>query len=278
MKNAHQWIATAFCAASLLASPGAHAGLLDMLFSGKANDASAAEGRQRTTWDIRDFSSIQLVNREAGAPANRHPAMLDARTLRQLLESVRLPGTKEAQPLMTPLEAEQLSEPLSEALASATPGQDVLVVSSERRIKNSIEPPMAITARIFVDASGLQLVLRDARFNFYDKWRGTGVTPDFQYGSRNSTGSAQLQSALGTNHRSDWLTFPLTAGMTAAIAPSAVKAIVRAPEARPAPVQRDAAFYDAQELRLQSLKRLREKDLITDQEYQQKRQDILKDM
>ena len=115
-------------------------------------------------------------------------------------------------------------------------------------------------------------MVRDARFNFYDNWRGTGVTPTFRYGSRNSVGSAQLQSVLATSHRADWLTFPLTASMASAIAPTLVKAVA------PAPIQRNAAFLDAQELRLQKLKNLREKDLITDPEYQQKRQDILKDM
>ena len=178
---------------------------------------------------------------------------------------------------MTGSEADQLAEPLSQALASATSGQDVLLVSSERRVRNSIEPPTAVTARIFVNAEGLQLVVRDARYNFYDTWRGTGVTPTFRYGSRNSAGSAQLQSVLATSQRADWLTFPLTAGMTSAIAPTLVKSAASTPPTS-APLQRNAAFYDAQELRLQKLKSLREKDLITDQEYQQKRQEILKDM
>lgn len=276
MRKAKQWIATAVCAASLVAASGAHAGLFDGLFGGsKAGDASQSD--QRTVWNIHDFSSIQLVPREAGAPDNRHPAVLDTRTLQQLLESVRISGAKGPVELMTGSEADQLAEPLSQALASATSGQDVLLVSSERRVRNSIEPPTAVTARIFVNAEGLQLVVRDARYNFYDTWRGTGVTPTFRYGSRNSAGSAQLQSVLATSQRADWLTFPLTAGMTSAIAPTLVKSAASAPPTS-APLQRNAAFYDAQELRLQKLKSLREKDLITDQEYQQKRQEILKDM
>jgi hypothetical protein len=271
MKKAKQWIATAVCSASLVAAPGAYAGVLDGLFGGsKAGDASLLD--PRTVWNIHDFSSIQLVPREEGAPDNRHPAVIDARTLQQLLESVRIPGAKGPVELVMGSEAEQLAEPLSQALASATPGQDVLLVSSERRIRNAIEPPTSVTARIFVNPEGLQLVVRDARFPFYDNWRGTGVTPTFRYGSRNSVGSAQLQSVLGIGQRADWLSFPLTVDRVSAIAPTLVKAVA------PAPVQRNAAFFDTQELRLQKLKSLREKDLITDQEYQQKRQDILKDM
>ncbi|WP_367848297.1 SHOCT domain-containing protein [Rhodoferax sp. WC2427] len=274
MRNPHPWITTAVCAASLLLVPTAHAGLFDGLFgTSKAGDAS-----QRTSWEIHDFSSVQLAPREAGTADNRHPALIAARTLEQLLSSVRTTVGKVSQPLMTPYEAEQVSEPLAQALASATPGQDVLLLSSERRVKNSIEPPMAVTARVFVNADGLQLVVRDARFDFYDKWRGTGITPSFGYGSRSTAGSAQLQSNLGTNPRADWLAFPLTAAMAPALVPAPVPTPARASVAAPLPVQRDAAFYDAQELRLQKLKSLREKDLITDQEYQQKRQEILKDM
>ncbi|BDT70026.1 hypothetical protein os1_42180 [Comamonadaceae bacterium OS-1] len=272
MRKPHPWIATAVCAASLLLAPSAHAGLFDGLLGG----STAGDASQRSTWNIHDFSSVQLVPREAGATENRHPAAIAARTLEQLLASVRIPGGKEPQPLVTALEAEQLSDALSQALASATPGQDVVWVSSERRIPNSIEPPMAVTARLFTNADGLQLVVRHARFDFYNQWRGTGITPTFTYGSRTAAGTAQLQSGLATNIRADWLVFPLTAAMAPALMPKPAPA--RAAVAAPAPVQRDAAFFNAQELRLQKLKSLREKDLITEQEYQQKRQEILKEM
>jgi ABC-type phosphonate transport system ATPase subunit len=38
---------------------------------------------------------------------------------------------------------------------------------------------------------------------------------------------------------------------------------------------RDAAFFEEQELRLRTLKRLRDNGLITEEEYQQKRREVL---
>jgi hypothetical protein len=67
---------------------------------------------------------------------------------------------------------------------------------------------------------------------------------------------------------------PAAATVPAAVLPAA------APTARPAPAAdsgkpKDAAFFEEQELRLRTLKRLRDSGLITEQEYQQKRKDVL---
>ncbi len=47
--------------------------------------------------------------------------------------------------------------------------------------------------------------------------------------------------------------------------------------ARPAPARpaRDAAFYEEQEQRLRALQRLRERNVITEEEYQRKRKEIV---
>jgi hypothetical protein len=72
---------------------------------------------------------------------------------------------------------------------------------------------------------------------------------------------------------------PPAAPAPAAVAPAAVApAAVAAPAAAtPATVQRprDAAFFEEQENRLRTLKRLRDGGLITEEEYQQKRREIL---
>lgn len=59
--------------------------------------------------------------------------------------------------------------------------------------------------------------------------------------------------------------------------PSAAPAAPAAPATAPAAAQRprDAAFFEEQELRLRTLKRLRDSGLITEQEYQQKRKEVL---
>ncbi|WP_394788038.1 hypothetical protein [Rhodoferax sp.] len=285
MRQAHHWISTAVCAGALLAGPGAHAGVFDYLFGSSANKAEAGktDGGRRLVWKISDFSSVQLVPRESGSPENRQPSAIAAETLQLLLGTVRIPAPKNTtQPLFTAYEVQQLAEPLAQALEGAEPGDDVLLLSTERRNGNLLEPPKAVTARVFVNTDGLQLLVHDTRFDFYDRWRGTGIAPSFSFGSRNNAASVQLQSVLATSRRADWLAFPLTAGLTSAIAPTLKPAAARAPEAAPAapppPPKRDAAFYDEQEQRLQFIKRMRDKDLISEPEYQQKRQEILKDM
>ena len=152
------------------------------------------------------------------------------------------------------------------------------------------EAPKAVTIRLFVTAEGLQLLVNDARFDFYDRWRGTGATPEFHFGSRASTGTVAVQSPVATSRRAGWLTFPLTPARTLAAVPVApaftpassvasesvpARAASYAPVAIPALVKRDAAFYDEQELRLLAIQKLRDKALMTEAEYQQKRKDIL---
>jgi hypothetical protein len=90
-----------------------------------------------------------------------------------------------------------------------------------------------------------------------------------------------------------------TAASTAPVAPSAPSATAGAPAApaaaataapaaagtaaapkaaapsTPARTARDAAFYEEQELRLRSLQRLRERGLLTEEEYQRKRREII---
>ncbi|MBI3154087.1 MAG: SHOCT domain-containing protein, partial [Burkholderiales bacterium] len=45
--------------------------------------------------------------------------------------------------------------------------------------------------------------------------------------------------------------------------------------AAPTRAARDAAFFEEQELRLRSLQRLRERGLLTEEEYQRKRREII---
>jgi pyruvate/2-oxoglutarate dehydrogenase complex dihydrolipoamide acyltransferase (E2) component len=104
----------------------------------------------------------------------------------------------------------------------------------------------------------------------------------------------------GISRRADWVALPLAAiagaataatpAPTKAPAPAAVTAAHMAPAApaaapapasmdKPAPAAapraRDAAFADEIEQRLIILKRLRDKGLISEEEYQQKRKEVL---
>jgi hypothetical protein len=113
----------------------------------------------------------------------------------------------------------------------------------------------------------LQLIVHDARLEFYGIYRGTHVAPRFTFGSRDTGSAVVLQSSAAEARRADWLSIPVSAGV-----PTAAPAAAAAPMPRSASAASDAADI---ERRLETLKRLRERNLITEEEYQQKRKSIL---
>lgn len=287
------WAKTLVCGGALWLAPAAHAaGWLDALFGkGGAPTEAAKAGPGQRVWAIHEFTTLALVPREAGSAPNRQPVQLTPEALRQLLARVQFVGRSGAQPLFAADELAELAAPLAQALERAGPGDDVLLLSSSRREGGVLVAPTAITARLFVQgepgqgAQGqgetLQLIVHDARLEFYDQYRGTNIAPRFVFGSRGSAGTVSLRSAGASNARADWLALPLqtTAGapaVPAAMTPAPLAAPAAAPVATPSPRKPlDAAGADDIERRLETLKRLREKNLISEEEYQLKRREIL---
>lgn len=273
-----------------LAGPGlpAHAGVLDKLFGQSASTgAVAAASPGQRLWTPHEFTRLERVPAEPGAAPNQQPVQVPAETLRQLLLQVETTVGGARVPLFAPDEVGELVGPLVQALGVAGPGDDLLLLSSDRRESGILGSPKAVTARLFVQDGSLQMIVHDARFDFYDQYRGTYVKPTFVYGSRNGPSGATIQSASATSRRADWLALPLTGAAAAAapVAPAAATAPAAMPAARPpvapaeaAPAPRkplDAAGADEIERRLETLKRLRDKNLITEDEYRQKRREIL---
>jgi hypothetical protein len=254
---------------------------MDSLLGNSTAAQSSSDEATRKVWPLGEFSFVRLQPEEADTPPNRHPAEVSEALVEKLLSSVRIPkGPKDkdaTEPLFSPAEAWILAPAISEALAAANPGEDVLVQSSARRAVNSIEAPTVATARIFVTQDGLQLLVYATRFDYYDRWRGAAKVPDFPVASRKATGATLLQSPLAKNQAASWLVFPLSSDLkTATLAPVPKAATVSTSIAAPAPPKpRDAAFFNEQAQRLNGLKDLREKSLITEAEYQQKRSEIL---
>ncbi len=243
------WLRTAFLFASLIA----------LLAPAVAADAP------RRVWQIGEFTSVQRVPREAGSEPNQHPRVLAPEQLRSLLASVRVLIKGKAQPLFVSDEIGDLIEPLAQALAAADPGDDLLLLSATRRGDNVLAPATGLTARLFVQADQLHLIVHDARLEFMGAWIGTRIPHKFSYGTRSQASDVVLQSATGQTRRSDWQALPLGAASAASgSAPAA-----------PAAPARDNGFYQEQEQRLRGLKRLLEQGLVSEAEYQQKRREIL---
>lgn len=303
MTSAPRWLAPAIlCAGATLAAPSAHAAWTDFLFGSKnAPSDRPAASADRRIWRIGEFTAIQLVEREAGAPLNQHPARVQPEALRQLLAPVRLVAARGTQPLFANDELSELIEPLSEALAVARTGDDLLLLSTHRRGEGVLLAPLGLTARLFVNGDALHLIVDDARRDFVNAYIGSRITPTFTFGSRAKPGRASLQDPGATQRRADWLEIPVSRVAAPAIAPAPVilpgapapvalpvapapgvppqlapKAPAAAPPAAAAP--RPAVSADEVEQRLLTLKRLRERGLISEDEYQQKRREILQSL
>ena len=292
------------CVWLLCASVPAHPAVLDFLFGKKAADAEAPLDPKQRSWRLGEFTTVELVPREPDGADNQHPAQWPAEALRQQLALVRADLRGEPQPLFAADELGALAGPLSQALALAKPGDDVLLLSAHRRGSGILIAPFGITARLFVQDGNLQLIVHDARLDFVDTYIGTRVPPRFTFGSRVKAGQAALQSTAAVSRRADWLSIP--AGPTAAAAanvtpatPSTPAVTLQAPvpaapvpasaapmaTTKPAPAPlpspapalrpRDPGFAQEIEQRLLTLKRLLDKRLISEEEYQQKRKEVL---
>ncbi len=252
----------------------------------------------RQLWRISDYTTVELVAREAGAPDNQHPMAIEPNTLHAWLQQVQLLRGGAAKPLFAIDELRSIVPALAEALANARPDQDIALVSSARHEDNTFYSISAVTARLFAADGHLNLIVHDARNDFYDATRGSGMAPHFTVGSRTAAGAAQIQSANATNKRADWLVLdtvqaapaapvaPVVPAVVAPVAPVAPAAVAPAPLApaapavvapvAPAAVAPAAPAATDAETRLTQLKRLYDKGLITKSEYDKKRAEVIK--
>jgi hypothetical protein len=271
----------------LLPAAPARAGMLDSLFGGASSGGESAKGdARRRTWTLHDFTTIRLVPRESGASPNQHPVQVEPETLSKQLAQVRIESRQGGQALFAADELGELTEPLAQALSNAGPDDDVLLLSTSRRGAGLLAQPLGVTARLFAQGGSLQLIVNDVRLEFMNNYLGSRKPPEFTFGSRNRPSQANLRSASATTVRPDWLALPLTASAAPmapaaaavaappVVAPAAPVAPAVAP-ATPTPRPRDPGFADDIEQRLLILKRLRERGLISEEEYQQKRKEIL---
>lgn len=226
---------------------------------------------RRHRWDLARFTRLDLVPTEAGAPQNDPPAPLDVGWLRQALGSIRFRTPEGVDPLFERSELEGLLMPVREALAVAAPGEDVQLLSAHQRGRGLMSPQLGVTARLFMQGGSLNIIVHDARLDFASREMAEGYTPTFHFGSRLKESRVKLEAQGGSSRRGDWLAFP----MAVAAAPATVgPGPAPGPEVAPAPKGR-SDFRDLED-RLRALKRLREENLISEEEYRQKRQELLK--
>jgi hypothetical protein len=253
---------------------------------------SAADRVVRTVYQG-TFSFVRIERAEPQAAANLHPFSITPEALRSALASVRKADSGKSE-VFNDEELTEIAAPLAQALGQAGPDQEVsFAVAGRHTWFGPLAPRTVTTGRVFRNADGLQVILGYVQKPFESEYAATGYLIPFEPGRRAAPVDSSVRVALdggGSVRRADWVTLvaataPAAPAATAApAAPAAAPAAVAVPAAAAptgapaASKPRDAAFFEEQELRLKTLRRLRDQNLITEEEYQQKRREVLQNL
>lgn len=232
-------------------------------------------------------SGIQFVAlrpRPAGTRANDQPHAIGTDRIRALLGSLRVStdGKNDAQPVFTPAALAALSPALAKGLATAGPDQDIafavttLAQSNQHRmLLLDIREPLLTTGLVFYREGRLNLIFGKMHTAFEAHYLNTGQPPPMPAGQRSRriqngwqiTGDADL-TYLRPGRR-DWVSVPISSATPAQPAPE------RSGQAPERSTPADRRYQDIAE-RLRMADKLHAQGLITDQEYRNKRREILK--
>ncbi len=215
------------------------------------------------------YSFVQRVPSETGAVANQGRA-LDQEALRLALAALQ---TSAGSAVFSPQQLDQLSLPLSVALAASAAGEDVtFAVAAEPDGLRLMSTYRVSSGRAFVRDGALQLLLGLVQSPFDLERVSRQPTKVFFTGSRlrpspdvpalKGDGWRRVQPARG-----DWLEVPLES--------LRVRTAPPLPASLPSAQQAPARVMDDIERRMATLARLRQQDLISEDEYQEKRRLIL---
>ncbi|GAA4033268.1 hypothetical protein [Actimicrobium antarcticum] len=234
---------------------------------GVTYDACPTCSPRDMVWSEGEFDKVYLSANTA--TANLQPQRLPVDLVSRGLLALKIERNGSAVALFDDDSATTLARGLAAALAKATAQQDVLFFVVSQGNSGLLGAKLGNSGRAFLDKDGLNIVMGETHVDFVGRYRATRLPRTFRFASR-SAASAVVLAADGMRHpRSDWAVLPVAAGTV--LAPALPAPLMAAPATR------DDRYYAAQEERLKSLKRLRTQDLITEQEYQAKRADILKE-
>ncbi len=231
-----------------------------------------------------EFDQVHSVAAEASAN-NQHPASLSAEAVSKMLQQVMVLGGKKEVALLEEDGARSLAAGIVAALSKAHSSQDAIFLVTNRMAMGFVSGKQGNSGRAFITPEGLNIIFGETHVEFFNAYRAARLVHKFDFASRKQASKVVLKSAYLQAGRKDWLVFPLQAqAVTHAVAPAAQyvgttpQAIAQpAPAVAPMPATVEQNFA-AQEARLKGLKRLREQNLITEEEYQAKKREILKNL
>lgn len=255
------------------------AALFIMMFStiGWASD-------QRRLWQSRDqFVALESQDSSSSMKSapNQHPFDISSDRLTALLASleVRTPDSKGIQPLFTTSALETLVPELQSGLSKAKPAEDVTfaVIGLHTALFGFAKTPKVTTGRMFVSDGRINIIFGMVQKDFSE--RDDRRLSPFTPGTRQSVASGDwtIMPQNGqdmTLVRRDWVAFGQ------AWKPTVTKAAAPAAQAEPSatiPARQIQQSSDNRKPadRLTTLNELKEKGLISEEEYRTKRLEIL---
>ncbi len=260
-----------------------------MVVGGCAHQPVSANVPIDRLWQSGDqFVAIVPREQPSANALNEHPGALDQVRLRGLLATL---GWQEKPdetpvPLFTDYELSILSEQIGSGLARASADQELAfaLIGNHRALMGLARQRLVTTGRVFLAQGRLHLILgmvhEDVRDNEDRRLRpfvpGTRATPAAL------SGRVTVLSAVGEKQRPDWLVIDPAAELPkpSVVHPGSGDGNVPAADAVPPRKQNDQTGRDTKRIeeRLLLLQGLKEKGLITEQEYRSKRQEILGDI
>ena len=231
------------------------------------------------------FGYVHLEKIEAGAPQNDHPYSVSEDDLKTVLSKLQIKVLGVDEPLFNEEELDDVAPSISQGLLGARADQDITFASVGKHGKSRFNT--ATSGRIFVKNGQLNIIFNEVRGEFEPEFRALGVVRPFLPGSRNKSSQVAISTGADISHpadgRRDWVIVAANAIPNTTPVPRAPQkaAPAVAPNVAPvpaAPIASPAPDYQDIEKRLSVIKDLKQKGLITQEEYDQKRKEILKNL
>lgn len=245
--------------------------------------STACADDKKMLWQSREqFVALEPLEKNTHVK-NTHPADITIDSLTALLAAidVRSEDSNAAEALFTKESLQVMVPHLQQALRTAGPGDDVTfaVIGLYNTLYGLAKSPKVTTGRVFFSTSSLNVIIGQAQQKVND--RVDRRLEPFIPGSRQqvAVGSWKVVPRDGSElykiKRKDWIIFHDAFKKIAPPPPATkpAKAPVPAPESEP-PRQPSAEGKNPVE-RLKVLNELKNNELITDEEYRGKRQQIL---
>lgn len=239
---------------------------------------------------------------DAAAPPNDHPAQLASEGVSKALAALRVrivdedTATEAQRSVFTAEELRNLAPRIASGLAKAGPGQDVTfstIGSHPRAAGGLVKDPGVNAGRVFYDDGKINVIFGELQSGYRKRMVYGQRTEDFtprQQGSRTKAAEHELGLAArpgvelhsnASGVRNDWVE------IDGAAVVSSTAAVSQAPPAATPPAATAAASGEGPavtksgvdlEQRLKTLKELRDKNLISEEAYRAKMQELLSEL